>query len=60
MTEPPPSPVPLPRRVFLARTGLLGAAAGTVPAAGAAPAGSAPVPAVDELIAVLRPVPARP
>ncbi|MFF3272612.1 hypothetical protein ACFYWU_17055 [Streptomyces chrestomyceticus] len=43
MTEPPPVPValPLPRCVFLAHTGLLGAAAGTVLAGGAAPAGSA-------------------
>ncbi|MFK8844019.1 hypothetical protein [Streptomyces sp. Ac-502] len=49
----------MPRRVFLARTGLLGAAAGTGLAKGAAPAGSAPVPVVDELLALLRPVLAR-
>ncbi|MFH8409333.1 hypothetical protein ACH4FX_31790 [Streptomyces sp. NPDC018019] len=60
MTEPPPPlSVPLPRRVFLARTGILGAAAGAGLTGGAGRAAAAPVPGVEELIGLLRPVLAR-
>ncbi|WP_030672092.1 hypothetical protein [Streptomyces rimosus] len=57
MTEPPPPFPPLPRRVFLARTGVLGAAAGLTGGHGRAAA--APVPGVEELIGLVRPVLAR-
>ncbi|KOG66610.1 hypothetical protein ADK76_01875 [Streptomyces griseoflavus] len=58
MTEPPPpSSPPLPRRAFLARTGVLGAGAGL--AGGHGRAAAAPVPGVEELIGLVRPVLAR-
>ncbi|KWT56963.1 hypothetical protein ADL21_37195 [Streptomyces albus subsp. albus] len=59
MTEPPPlSSPPLPRRAFLARTGALGAA-GAGLAGGHGRAAAAPVPGVEELLGLVRPVLAR-